>query len=461
MTVRTVFLLLLLIASAARAQDPTEDGHWPSFRGYRARGIAEGFEPPVEFDVPSGKNVRWRTAIPGLAHSSPVVWGDKVFVTSAVRIEGDAELSSLYGSEGYGAGDSVVDEGPHAFQVHCLDRATGAIVWTRTAHEGVPQVKRHPKSTHANPTPCCDARRVVAFFGSEGLYCYDHAGELVWKRSFGKLEAGAPRGTGPADLTIRDYSDYQWGFASSPVIYADRVVVQCDVQDQSFVAALDAGTGEEVWRTDRDEPPTWCTPTIHDEGARGQVVCNGYVTIAGYDLETGEMLWHRSGGGDVPVPTPVIVHDLIYLTSAHGRLAPLYAFEASVAGEVADDSDAIAFYHPRGGSYMQTPLVYGTELYACSDGGVLGCFDAETGEARYRERLGAGTTGFSASPIAAAGKLFFTSESGEVHVIAAGPEFQQLAVNDLGEKCLATPALSEGTLFFRTLGHVVAVGTDE
>jgi len=450
--------LLALPAAASAAQDPTEDGHWPSFRGHRARGVAEGYATPVEFDVASGKNVLWRTPVPGLAHSAPVVWGDRVFVTTAVRQKGEAELSSLYGSEGYGAGDSVVDEGPHAFQLLCLDRSSGEILWTRTAHEGVPLVKRHPKSTHANSTPACDAERVLAFFGSEGLFCFDHEGELLWKRDFGKLDAGAPRGTGPPGLEVADYDDYQWGFASSPVIVDDRVIVQCDIQEQSFVAALDARTGEDVWRTERDEPPTWCSPTVYDEGERAQVICNGYVEIAGYDLETGERLWNRSGGGDVPVPTPVVMHDLIYLTSAHGRLAPLYALDVTVEGEVPDDSEALAFYHPRRGVYMQTPLIYGYELYACSDGGVLGCFDAGTGEMIYRERLGTGTTGFSASAVAADGQLYFTGEAGEVFVVAAGPEFEVLATNDLGENCLATPALSRGVLFFRTLGHVVAVG---
>jgi len=209
---------------------------------------------PARWDLETGTNVRWKTELAGLAHSSPVVWGDKVFVTSAARLEAEAELSSLYGSPGYGSGTSVADEGPHAFLVICLDKKSGEVLWERTAHEGIPQIKRHPKSSHANPTPAVDEKRVVAFFGSEGLYCYDHGGELQWQVDFGVLDCGAPR--------MEDHEQYQWGFASSPVLHGDKVIVQCDIQGQSFLALLDARNGEEIWKL--------------------------------------------VGGGDVPVPTPVV-----------------------------------------------------------------------------------------------------------------------------------------------------------
>jgi len=397
-----------LLAGLAAAQDGAATSAWPSFRGPHASGIAEGYELPVEWSVEAGEDVLWRTPVPGLAHSAPVVWGDMVFVTTAERVEGESDLSSLYGSENYGAGDSVEDEGVHRFQVLCLDAKSGAVRWSSTAHQGVPEVMRHPKSTHANSTPACDASRVVAFFGSEGLFCFDHEGELQWSLDFGVLEAGAPDLDGS-----RDVSQYQWGFASSPVLHDGRVYVQCDVQGQSFVAALDAATGEAVWRTDRAENPTWCTPTVHvpEEGA-AQLLTNGFRHIGAYDLATGEELWRASGGGDVPVPTPVVALDHVYLTSAHGRLAPLWAVSLDARGTLDEDRDAderVAWYHPRRGVYMQTPLVYGLDLYACSDGGILACFDALTGELTYRERLGDGRSGFSASPVAGDGKLYLTS----------------------------------------------------
>ena len=187
-----VLLLLLSALAAAPAPSDEEDEAWPQFRGYRARGVAEGFETPETWSVPQERGVRWRVPVPGLAHSSPVVWGERVYVTTAVRLEGRAVLASLYGSPGYGAGDSVPGEGAHSWRVYCLDASTGRVLWERTSHEGVPAVKRHPKSTHANPTPACDAGGVVAFFGSEGLYAYDPDGELLWKRDLGVLDAGAP-----------------------------------------------------------------------------------------------------------------------------------------------------------------------------------------------------------------------------------------------------------------------------
>jgi hypothetical protein len=296
-----------------------------------------------EWSVERGENVAWRVRIDGLAHSSPVVCGARVFVTTAVRKAGEAELSSLYGSPGYGAGESEPDEREHSFEVLCLDARSGEVLWRRVAHEGVPEVKRHPKSSHASPTPACDGERVVASFGSEGLYCYDHGGELLWQRDLGVLNSGAPG--------YPDKSGFQWGFASSPVIAEDRVFVQCDHEGDSFVAALDLRTGEDVWRMPREEDSTWCTPTVHGE----QVILNGYKHIGGYDLETGKAIWKLSGGGDVPVPTPVVAHGLVFLTSAHGRERPLRAVRIEAQGTVdkeAGEKSALAWSLPRAGVYM-------------------------------------------------------------------------------------------------------------
>lgn len=444
--ISNVLPLVLTLAGAGEAR-------WPSFRGPDASGISEGATLPESWNVETGENVRWRVPIEGLAHSSPVAWGDRVYVTSAVRKGADAELSSLFGSPGYGAGDPVEDEGAHAFVVHCLDLATGETRWKRVAFEGPPRVKRHPKSTHANPTPACDARGVVAFFGSEGLHAYDVDGELLWKRDFGVLNAGAP-----------GMPQYEWGFASSPVIVGDRVLVQCDVQGQSFLAALDRETGETIWRTDRDEDPTWCTPAVAEVEGSLQVVANGYKRVAGYDLETGAERWWLSGGGDVPVPTPLVVDDVAYLTSAHGRSAPLTALHLAGEGELSrdpDDCEYALWNLPRRGIYMQTPLLYEGRLYACSDAGVLGCYDPWTGDELWRERLGDGTSGFSASAVAGDGKIWFTGETGDVHVLAATDDFERVARNELGELCLATPAIAGDALLFRTRGHLTAVAAPE
>lgn len=442
---KTLLLSALLLPVCLTGTASGED--WPSFRGAGAAGVAHRASPLTTWDVESGEGVLWRTSIPGLAHSSPIVVGEHLFVTTAIGA-GDASLKVGL----YGAGESVEDEGEHEFRLYCLNAKTGEIVWQRTPYEGTPRVKRHPKSSHANSTPASDGEFVVAFFGSEGLHCYTVEGEPVWSRDFGVLNAGAP-----------GLPDYQWGFASSPVIHDGRVIVQCDVQDQSFLAMLDLKTGEDIWRTDRDEEPTWATPAIDVREGRSQIICNGYKHIGGYDLETGAELWRMHGGGDVPVPTPIVAHDLIFITSAHGRQAPIYAIRPNVNGEITDDvlHGHMAWSTRKLGNYMQTPLVYGDELYCCRDNGVLTCYDARIGEMHYRERLGSGRTGFSASAVAADGRVYLTSEEGAIHVVRAGTSFELLAVNEMGETCMATPAIAGSVMYFRTRGHIVAIGDRE
>lgn len=427
--------------------DETEDANWPSFRGPRARGIAEGHATPVEWSVESSKNILWKTPIPGLAHSSPIIWGDRLFVTTAVSAESDPSLKvGLYGNI-----ESVTEDVVHQWKVYGLDKNTGEILWGRTAHEGIPEVKRHQKSTHANPTPATDGEHVVAFFGSEGLYCYDLEGDLLWKKDLGVLRSG-----------FFQVPAAEWGFASSPVIHDGMVIVQSDVLEDSFLAAFDIRDGREIWRTEREDVPTWSTPTVYGEGGDAQIIVNGWKHVGSYGAATGKRRWWMEGGGDIPVPTPVVSYPLVFVTNAHGPAAPIYAIRLNAKGDIslpegASRNEHVAWSVDRGGAYMQTPLVYGDYLYNCRDNGVLSCYRAVTGERLYQERLGGGTSGFSASPVAADGKIYFTSEVGDVYVVAAGPEFELLAVNSLDEIAMATPALSEGVLYFRTRHHVVAV----
>lgn len=417
--------------------------HWPSFRGPRACGVAEGFTTVMEWDVESGENVRWRVPIAGLAHSSPVIWGDRIYLTSAVKEGQPAELKvGLYGNIA-----PVQDDSEHEFRVLCIDKRTGEVLWDQLAWKGVPEIKRHPKGSHAAPSPATDGKHVVAFFGSEGLYCYTVDGELLWKKDFGTLDAGYYIVPGA-----------QWGFCSSPVIHDGRVVVQVDVQGDSFVASLDVRSGEEQWRTARDEVPTWGTPSIDVREGRSQVVLNGWKHIGGYDLATGAELWKLVGGGDIPVPTPIIAQDLIFITNAHGRMAPIYAIDPMAEGEISMGHEAMGWSTRNQGNYMQTPLVYDDLLYLCSDAGILTCREAATGETLYRERLGSGTSGFSASVVAADGKLYVTSEEGEIFVVPASGFYEIIGQSHLGEECMATPAISEGVIYWRTRGHLVAVG---
>jgi outer membrane protein assembly factor BamB len=435
-----------LVATEETAEPGADaGGAWPSFRGPGATGIAEGHALPVQFGAEDPGSVRWSSALPGLGHSSPVVWGERLFVTTAVKEGADELVVGLYGSI-----DPVQDDAPQRFEVHCLDRRDGSRLWARVAHEGVPRVKRHPKSSHASPTPATDGRHVVAFFGSEGLHCYDMDGTLLWKKDMGMLDSG-----------YYMVPDAQWGFASSPLIHQGRLILLCDVQKDSFLAALDVTTGQELWRVPRSDVPTWGTPAVADHDGTAQVIVNGYYHTGGYDLSSGGELWRLVGGGDIPVPTPVVSGGVVYITNAHGRMSPIYAVRLAARGVVTPVADqpnpAIAWWRERQGNYMQTPIVYGDLLYTCNDAGILRCWRAGSGEKVYEERLGSGATGFTASPVGGDGKLYFTSETGEVHVVRAGAEFERLAVNELGETCMATPAICRGTIYFRTRGHVTAV----
>jgi len=446
-----VVLMSLHTAIGVTAQAPTGPRagiDWPGFRGIAARGVVDDATVPLQWSVPDAARVRWRVPVAGLGHSSPVVWGDTVCTTSAISGTPDPQLKvGLYGDIG-----SVLDTTTHRWLVMCFDKTTGALRWERTAKSGVPIVKRHPKSTHASSTLATDGRHIVAFFGSEGLYAYDVKGALLWKKDFGTLDSGffmAP--------------EAQWGFASSPVIHNGRVVIQVDVQKGSFVAALDVRTGRELWRTPRADVPTWSTPAVVSMNGRDQVIVNGWKHIGGYDLETGKEVWRMTGGGDIPVPTPITGHGLVFITNAHGKMAPIYAIRPTATGDISlksgETSNAhIAWSYVRDGAYMQTPILYGDTLYVCRDNGVLGAFDARTGVRHYQARMGKGSTGFSASAVAASGRLYFTSEDGDVYVVKAGPQYELLATNPLGEVAMATPAISEGMLLFRTRNHLLAIG---
>lgn len=445
---RTSVLMGVLVLGTISLQASEPDGiNWPAFRGPNASGVAPKFSTPTIWNVETSQNLKWKTPIPGLGHSSPIIWGDKVFVTTAVSGKADDYLRvGLYGDIA-----PVEDTAAHKWVVYCLDKKSGKILWERVAHKGVPKIKRHTKATHANSTPATDGKHLVAFFGSEGLYCFDFSGNLIWQKDLGVLESSYFRAPGA-----------QWGFGSSPVIYNDLVIVQCDVMQNSFLAAFNIKDGSEVWRTSRDEVPTWSTPNVHSGGGRTQIIVNGFRHIGGYDLATGKELWKLSGSGDIPVPTPVLGDGLVYLTNAHGGGAPIYAIRLNAVGNItladtATSNEYIVWSDARNGNYMQTPLVYGDYLYTCKDGGVLTCYDAKTGKRFYRERLGTGKSGFTASPVAADGKLYHANEDGDVFVIQIGPEYKELAVNPMGEICMATPAISEGVLFFRTRGHLVAI----
>ena len=421
--------------------DPNRLSRWPSFRGWNASGAADGSDLPTEWDGVTGEHVLWRTPIPGLGHSCPVVWDGRIFVTTAISSDADSEFRTS-GMESL-RGASAEDSSRHRWRVYCIDLRSGMVVWDRTAHEGVPRVKRHLKSSHANATIATDGRHVIAFFGSEGLYCYDLYGSLLWKNDLGVIDTGA-----------FDNPDLQWGAGSSPILHADLVVVQCDQQQDSFLAAYAVGTGEEVWRVERDELPSWSTPVIWRNNDQTDLVTCSPQYSRGYDPLTGEERWRLGGHSSITVPTAVVGANLIFLADGYSRpgIRPIYAVRPGATGEISlsgdeESNEHIAWSALQDGPYLSSPILYRNHLYVCTTNGILRCYEADDGKQLYQVRLGGN---YTASPVAADGKLYLVSEAGDISVVSAGPSFELLSKNPMGQTCLATPAIAEGILVVRT-----------
>jgi len=447
-----IFFMSCSSNESSREENPGElitgSGNWPSFRGEYASGVADGQNFPDRWDAKSGENVKWKTLIPGLAHSSPVVWEKKIFVTTAISSQGNS--SFRHGL--YGDGDASDDRSVHQWRVYCLDKKSGQILWEHTATKGIPIDKRHIKSSYANSTPVTDGVYLIAFFGSQGLYGYDINGNFLWAKDLGRLDVGA-------------YDDraYEWGPASSPIIYKDMVIVQCDTQDESYIIACDLKSGETIWRTTRDELPSWGTPTIFKNSQRVELVTNSSNYIYGYNPEMGVELWRLGGSSKITAPTPVYFGDLLVVCSGRGPEAPIFAIKAGAIGNISLEEGKsankhVAWSHMKRGPYMPTPIIYRGYLYSINNNGRLDCYDFQTGEQIYREKIQHKGGGFSASPVAADGKIYLPSEDGDVFVVKAGPEFRQISSNEMGELLMASPAISDKMLYIRAQNHLFAIG---
>jgi outer membrane protein assembly factor BamB len=426
--------MLLLVSLSAPAQEVREP--WPGFRGSHISGVGSRATPPLTWNVAASTNVAWRTPIPGLGHSSPIVWADRIFLTTAVSSDAAAQTVAL-GEAGIDPANDLV---PHQWRVMALDRSSGKVIWTRTVHQGRPRVKRHAKASHASATPVTDGRVLVAMLGSEGLFAFDLNGTELWRRDFGPLAVG-----------LADEPEYEWGPASSPVIHGDTVVVQNDRYTDSFLLALDLHSGKELWRAAREERPAWSTPLIHVHQGQTTVVVVSSLFIRGHDFRTGRELWRISDPeGQVKVSSPVAAGDLAIATGGWPSAAkPILAVRAR--------DGSVVWRQDRGSPYTTTPLVYEGVLYVITDAGILSAYDVTTGVRAYQTRLSPRAGSFSSSPVAAAGRIYFASEDGKVVVVRAGRKFEVLATNDMNEVCMATPALSGDLLLVRTKSHLYAL----
>ncbi|MDX2414972.1 MAG: PQQ-binding-like beta-propeller repeat protein [Bacteroidales bacterium] len=448
---KKLFLLLIAISftlvSSSQTANVKSERQWSSFRGYYASGVMDEADLPETWNLKTGENILWQIDIPGLALSSPIIWGDKLFITTAISDKDKGGLKTIMS----GGVEPVDDSSEHKWKVLCLDKNSGETLWEHNPVTGIPKIKRHPMSTHANTSMACDGVHAVAFFGSEGLYCYDMEGKLLWDKDFGVLKS-----------VFFIAESAEWEFASSPILHKGVVIVQVDVMEDSFVAAFDAATGKELWKVVRDEYPGWSTPNIYSAEEKEIVVVNGFKHRGAYSFETGEELWRMSGGGDIPIPTPIIGEALVYFNSAHGRSSPILAVSKTASGDITlkdgetKNSD-ISWSYARGGSYMQTMLLYKGYLYNLRLNGQIQCIDAISGKEIYKEKIGKAEF-FLASPVAADDKIYIASVPGIVYTIPAGPEFKIQSSSELGDVFMTTPAITDGIMFFRTEKHLIAVG---
>jgi outer membrane protein assembly factor BamB len=432
----------------SKPEPNSNKGSWPSFRGPQASGVAEGQNLPDQWNAKSGENILWRTPIPGLAHSSPVVWGNRIFVSSAVSTDPKATFRPGL----YGDGDASKDQSRHRWMIYALDKQTGKVIWERIAHQGEPREKRHIKSTYANATPATDGRIVVAWFGSQGVHAFDVNGRFLWKVDLGRVDMGA-----------YDIPTYEWGPASSPIIWNNLVILQVDTQADSFLLALDSATGKTVWKTDREELPSWGTPTVATTANGPELVANASNFIRGYDPRTGKELWRLGGSSKITAPTPIFGDDVFVVASGRGPERPIFAVRPNARGDLTlpegkTSTDAIIWSRTGRGSYMPTPLIYKGILYVLANNGLLDAYNLKTGAEIYRQRLPQVGSGFSASPVAADNKIYLSNEDGEILVIAAGEKFSLVGTNSMGELLMATPALSDGVMYVRSSASVFAIG---
>ena len=440
MTSRRQLLLGLSLAPALQAASPA---NWPQFRGTGSLGTSDE-DPRLPESWSNTENVAWKSAMPGMAWGSPVVWGDRIFVTNA-RSEGDVEpvKKGLY----FGGNRLEPPTEPHIWSVHCLGLNSGKEIWQQEAHKGVPAPPRHLKNSFASETPVTDGEHIYAHFGHLGTYCYDMDGKLVWSKQWPSYK-----------------TRFGWGTASSPVIHEGRLYIVNDNDENSYLLSLDKRTGQEIWKTERDEPSNWSTPYVWQNGERTEIVTTGRKMIRSYDLD-GRPLWELSGTSSIVIPTPFSGHGLLYLAAGYvgDESRPVYAVKPGAKGDITlkegeTSNEFVAWSVPQGAPYNPSPLLYGDHYYTLYDRGFLTCHDAKTGAVVYgKKRFEPGASAFTSSPWAYNGKVFCLSEDGDCFVIQAGSEYKLLRKNSLNEMCMATPAIVDGSLILRTADNIYRI----
>ena len=437
----TLFAVPLFWAYASSAA--AEEVFWSYWRGPAADGMAVG-DAPVKWS--ETENVRWKTDIPGRGSSSPVIWGNRIFLTTAVQTgtspqekepaEPAAKSPAKKMPFGF-SGPQVEQE----FKVLCLDRKTGAILWSRTATTAVPHEGFHGTyGSFASNSPVTDGKYVYAFFGSRGMYCYDLYGTLIWQRDFG----------------IKMRMRMAFGEGMAPVISGDRLILVFDHEGDSFMVMLDKNTGEEIWYVNRDEVTNWAAPLVVDYKGQKQIVVNGTTRVRSYDFDTGKLIWECGGLGSNPIPPPVTQDDFVLVMTGH-RDPNLMAIKLGREGDLTD-TDAIVWNQTRGNSYTPSPVLHDNKFYALTDNGMISCYNARTGEPYYHQVRLPKAYSFKSSLVGANGKLYMASENEDVVVLRMGEKFEVLATNTMADQMfIATPAISGGEIYLRSLESLFCI----
>jgi outer membrane protein assembly factor BamB len=443
---KSIILLTLMILSVILiGTGRISAQNWPGWRS-NGQGISPEKNLPMKWSEDEG--VKWKIPIPGAGHSSPIVWENRIFVTTAVAE--DPNVESFKGGVYMGGNRNKPDESEYAYRMICIDADKGNILWSKNVTRQAPKTRRHTKNTYASETPVTDGKYVFASFGSAGLYCVDFDGNVVWQRDLGLMRRRAG-----------------WGTGSSPILFKNTVIVNCDSDDDSYIAAFDKATGDPVWRTERKEGASWGTPFIFEADDRTTIVTNATRRMRGYDAVTGKLLWECSRGSMIPVPSPVSTQGLVFLSSGHSlgflKPQPIIAVRPEASGDITppggqSQSDGVAWSYSSGGAYVPSPIAIGEYLYVPQDRGSITCYEATTGKVVYKnQKLGARNT-ITASPIAGDGRIYVQTEDGECYVVKPGPEFEILAVNKLDEVFCASPAVYAGKIYLRGRKHLYCIG---
>ena len=441
-SIRALALLgVLSAASTARALEPAPEARWPGWRGANGQGVAAGAKVPLEWS--ETKNVLWKTELPGRGHSSPIVWGDRIFVTTAIEgelVPGSPRMKHpMPDGTDFRHPDAMGDDHRHAFKVMAVDARDGKVAWERTAWEGVPVDSRHKRASFASPTAVTDGERVYAYFGTEGLYAYDFAGNLAWKF--------APGVVGSASV----------GLGTSPVLYKDLVILLCDEEngEKSFIVGLDRRTGKEVWRTARTIELSWATPVLVSANGRDEIVTAGNTANIAYDPATGRELWRTKGLENNAVGTPLVGDGVVVIYSGY----PDKISMAVKPGGTGDVTGSILWRYTKGSAYVPSGILYEGLVYLVTDKGLVTCLDAKTGAVLYEGQRPPVPASLMASPVAVDGRLLFMSQDGDTFVVTAGPKFAVERTNPLGEPISASAAVAGGRLYIRGEKHLFAIGT--